>query len=82
MRDLAIEYADGDSVSVSVAESDADFAALRTDEAKDVTLTHPLVPVLPSAPDERGRSPLLVLQFTVFPKRRLHNGQNLHHAAA
>lgn len=51
------------------------------DDAKDVKLTHPLVPPLPPE-DDRGRCPVLALQLTVFTGAGFSLGMAVHHAAA
>lgn len=79
--ELVISYADGDSVSFVVTESDADFAALISDSSKDVRMMHPLVPSLPAA-DEMGRSPICAVQVTIFPGAGFCLGVSIHHAAA
>lgn len=79
--ELVIAYADGDSVSFVVAESDADFASLVSDSSKDVRMMHPLVPALPAA-DEMGRTPICAVQVTIFPGAGFCLGVSIHHAAA
>lgn len=73
--DPEIRYVDGDSVPLTIAESDSDFYRLVSDQPKDVTESHPLVPQL-APPD------LIALQVTIFPKAGLCMGVSVQHAAA
>ncbi|XP_058084575.1 malonyl-coenzyme A:anthocyanin 3-O-glucoside-6''-O-malonyltransferase-like [Magnolia sinica] len=78
--DLEISYTDGDSVSLIIAKSDADFHRLVADYPRDVTEFHPLVPQL-HVSDAR-KQPLLALQVTVFPNFGICIGITTHHGAA
>ncbi|XXG87566.1 hypothetical protein AAC387_Pa11g2222 [Persea americana] len=72
-----IHYVDGDSVSLTVAESTAEiFHQLVADNPKDTRGFHPLVPNLPTS------SSLLALQVTLFPKAGISIGICLYHVAA
>ncbi|KAA8526441.1 hypothetical protein F0562_008356 [Nyssa sinensis] len=63
-------YTDGDSVSLTIAESAADFTNLSGHHPRDVRDFHHLVPQLPPCVSSDPHvHPLLALQFTVFPKR-------------
>ncbi|WOL07416.1 phenolic glucoside malonyltransferase 2-like [Canna indica] len=76
-----IHYADGDSVSFSVAElvDGADFADLSGSHERDIAKLLPLIPQLrKSSVDHR---PLLALQLTLFPGHGLTVGITVHHAA-
>ncbi|KAI3440696.1 SPARK domain-containing protein [Psidium guajava] len=66
-----ILYSDGDSLSLTAAQSSADFAELVSDEARDATLVHPLVPQLPPprASDGARVWPLMAIQATLFPNK-------------
>ncbi|XP_058092132.1 phenolic glucoside malonyltransferase 1-like [Magnolia sinica] len=70
-----IRYIDGDSISLTVAESDVDFHRLVENYPKDVTEFHPLIPQLdlPS---------LLSLQVTLFPNSSISIGYSVDHVAA
>ncbi|KAL5992247.1 hypothetical protein ACLOJK_013163 [Asimina triloba] len=70
-----IHYADGNSVSLTVAESEADFHKLIQNNPKGATEVRPFLPQLPSPS-------LLALQFTIFPGAGIVMGISLHHAAA
>ncbi|XP_062106488.1 phenolic glucoside malonyltransferase 1-like [Humulus lupulus] len=70
-------YAPGDVVSVSVAESDADFDLLASNHAFQASAVRPLVPLLQVS--ETGAS-LIALQITVFPNHGFSIGVTTHHA--
>ncbi|RWR78432.1 phenolic glucoside malonyltransferase 2-like protein [Cinnamomum micranthum f. kanehirae] len=70
-----IRYVDGDSVSLTVAESPADFHHLVGNHPKEAEELHPLVSQLPTAS-------LLALQVTLFPNSGFCIGIILHHAVA
>ncbi|XP_077213993.1 malonyl-coenzyme:anthocyanin 5-O-glucoside-6'''-O-malonyltransferase-like [Tasmannia lanceolata] len=76
-----IHYIDGDSVSLTVAESYSDFYKLTTNHPRDVTEFHPLVPPLQTTPATE-KNPLVALQVTVFPNAGISIGMSIHHAAA
>ncbi|RWR93054.1 LOW QUALITY PROTEIN: ATP-NAD kinase-like domain-containing protein [Cinnamomum micranthum f. kanehirae] len=72
-----IHYVDGDSVSLTVAESTAEiFHQLVADKPKDTKGFHPLLPNLPTS------SSLLASQVTLFPKAGISIGICFHHVAA
>ncbi|CAL9752388.1 unnamed protein product [Musa acuminata subsp. burmannicoides] len=73
-----IRYVDGDSVSFTVAEYDADFDEVSGDHARDVGSLLPLLPRL-SRSDDDG-VPVLALQVTVFPNQGVAVGVVVHHA--
>ncbi|KAI6672880.1 hypothetical protein NL676_000786 [Syzygium grande] len=79
-----ILYSHGDSLSLTVAESATDFAELVTDEARDATLIHPLVPHLaaPRAFNGAHVGPLMAIQVTLFPNKGLCIGVHFLHIAA
>ncbi|XP_077245944.1 malonyl-coenzyme:anthocyanin 5-O-glucoside-6'''-O-malonyltransferase-like [Tasmannia lanceolata] len=70
----------GDSVPLTIAESDADFHRLTPNLPRDVTEFHHLVPPLPT-PDPENM-PLLALQVTIFPNSGICIGMSLHHVGA
>ncbi|KAF8388283.1 hypothetical protein HHK36_026949 [Tetracentron sinense] len=59
-----ILYVNGDSVSLTIAESNNDFYHLSGNHARNCNESHSLLPHLPSS---ETLAPLLALQFTVFP---------------
>lgn len=65
---------DGDSVSLTVAESDSDFHRLVSNNPKKASEFHPLAPELLT-------SELLSLQVTLFPNSGVCIGVCLHHLA-
>ncbi|XP_058092126.1 malonyl-coenzyme A:anthocyanin 3-O-glucoside-6''-O-malonyltransferase-like [Magnolia sinica] len=75
-----IRYIDGDSVSLTVAESDADFHRLAANHPRDVLELHPLVPQLPVS--DTQNQPLLALQVTIFPDSGICIGTSISHAVA
>ncbi|KAF7848364.1 hypothetical protein BT93_L2064 [Corymbia citriodora subsp. variegata] len=80
-----ILYSDGDSLSLTVAESAAaGFAELVSDEARDATLIHPLVPQLPPPRESDGARlwPLMAIQVTLFPNKGICIGVQFLHVAA
>ncbi|XP_030514805.2 coumaroyl-CoA:anthocyanidin 3-O-glucoside-6''-O-coumaroyltransferase 1-like [Rhodamnia argentea] len=79
-----ILYSDGDSLCLTVAESAASFAELVSDEARDATLIHPLVPQLPPprASDSARVGPLMAVQVTLFPNEGICIGVQFLHVAA
>ncbi|MED6162818.1 hypothetical protein PIB30_074075 [Stylosanthes scabra] len=59
-----------DSLSLTIAESKADFSLLVSDSPQDVTLLHPFVPSLPpklTLEDGTHVMPLMAIQVTVLP---------------
>ncbi|KAF8022377.1 hypothetical protein BT93_F0034 [Corymbia citriodora subsp. variegata] len=78
-----ILYSDGDSLSLTVAESTADFAELISDEPRDAMLIHPLVPQLPQPrASDGGRAwPLMAIQVTLFPNKGICIGVQFFHVA-
>ncbi|KAI3440698.1 uncharacterized protein J3R85_003136 [Psidium guajava] len=79
-----ILYSDGDSLSLTAAESSADFAELVSDEARDATLIHPLVPQLPPPRESAAARvrPLMAIQVTLFPNKGICIGVQFLHVAA
>eukprot|EP00268_Persea_americana_P016210 TRINITY_DN17675_c1_g1_i1.p1 TRINITY_DN17675_c1_g1~~TRINITY_DN17675_c1_g1_i1.p1 ORF type:complete len:463 (+),score=63.44 TRINITY_DN17675_c1_g1_i1:1903-3291(+) len=70
-----IHYTDGDSVPLTIAESDLDFHELIVDHPRDTAEFHPLVAELPA-------SDLISLQFTLFPNSGCSIGLTVHHVVA
>ncbi|KAK3404595.1 hypothetical protein EUGRSUZ_K00903 [Eucalyptus grandis] len=79
-----ILYSDGDSLSLTVAESAADFTDLVSNEPHDATLIHPLVPQLPPprASDGARVGPLMAIQVTVFRNKGICIGVQFLHVVA
>ncbi|KAK9122307.1 hypothetical protein Syun_019924 [Stephania yunnanensis] len=69
-----IAYSDGDSITLTVAETDFDFKRLSAHHARDVTDFFPLVPKLGSQ--------LLALQVTLFPNSGITVGITNSHVVA
>ncbi|KAJ4970679.1 hypothetical protein NE237_003778 [Protea cynaroides] len=72
-----IRCTEGDSVSYTVAESDADFYHLFSNNLKDATESHPLLPQLPVS---GSIIPLLAIQVTVFPNTGICVGITFQHS--
>ncbi|XP_077224757.1 malonyl-coenzyme A:anthocyanin 3-O-glucoside-6''-O-malonyltransferase-like [Tasmannia lanceolata] len=77
-REHEIRYINGDLVSLTIAESDADFHKLTTNLPRDATQLHHLIPPLPTSDNEK--MPLLALQVTLFPNSGICIGTSIHHA--
>ncbi|GMN61206.1 hypothetical protein TIFTF001_030285 [Ficus carica] len=77
-------FTDGDSVSLTVAESSADFDFLSANHPRPVRALRPFVPDLaPTRADGDTRvGPLLALQVTVFPNSGICLGVRFLHVAA
>ncbi|KAJ8647071.1 hypothetical protein MRB53_000094 [Persea americana] len=71
-----IHYTDGDSVPLTIVESDSDFHELVADHPIDTAEFHPLVAELPTA------SGLISLQFTIFPNSGFSIGLTVLHVVA
>ncbi|RRT37256.1 hypothetical protein B296_00047816 [Ensete ventricosum] len=77
-----IRYADGDSVSVTLAEhDDDDFDDISGSHPRELIRLHPLVPQLPQPDDDNQGMRLLALQVTVFPGRGIAVGVAVRHVA-
>lgn len=74
-----LHYAEGDSVSFTVAEHDGDFDQLSGSHAREYPRIVPLIPQLP-APGDRGRK-VMTVQVTLFPNRGVVVAVAVHHAA-
>lgn len=73
-----LNYVDGDSVSLTVAESDMDFHRLScNDNFRDVMECRPLVPQLEVSHEKAS---VMALQVTVFPNSGFCIGITTHHA--
>ncbi|EXB62317.1 Malonyl-coenzyme A:anthocyanin 3-O-glucoside-6''-O-malonyltransferase [Morus notabilis] len=80
-----ILFTDDDSVSLTVAESAADFNFLSANHPRPVRALHPFVPKLaPTRVEGDGTrvGPLLALQVTVFPNSGICIGVRFNHVAA
>ncbi|XP_058092127.1 phenolic glucoside malonyltransferase 1-like [Magnolia sinica] len=73
--DHEIRYVDGDSVPLTIAESDADFHRLVQNHPRDIAEFYPLL-------SELQPSSLVALQVTIFPNTGISIGISLHHVAA
>ncbi|XP_022970587.1 phenolic glucoside malonyltransferase 1-like [Cucurbita maxima] len=72
-----IEFVDGDGVSLTVAESGADFYQLSGNGFREVSEFHPLVPHLPASHD---RAAVIAIQVTKFQNKGFSIGITSHHA--
>ncbi|XP_052176167.1 phenolic glucoside malonyltransferase 2-like [Diospyros lotus] len=73
-----IQYSDGDAVSLTVAESRADFHHLSDKSSfREATEYRSHLPDLPSS---HVRVPVLALQVTLFPNSGFSVGYSAHHA--
>ncbi|XP_021910803.1 malonyl-CoA:anthocyanidin 5-O-glucoside-6''-O-malonyltransferase-like [Carica papaya] len=72
-----ITCAPNDAVSLTVAESTADFSNVCADEVHEVTVLHSLLPELPVGDH---LSLIISLQITLFPGRGFSLGFSTHHA--
>ncbi|XP_077251439.1 malonyl-coenzyme A:anthocyanin 3-O-glucoside-6''-O-malonyltransferase-like [Tasmannia lanceolata] len=77
-NDYEIRYIDGDSVPLTIAESDSAFHQLTANHARVATQFDPLIPPLPTSNPEK--MPLLSLQVTIFPNSGLCIGISMNHA--
>ncbi|KAG9451156.1 hypothetical protein H6P81_011121 [Aristolochia fimbriata] len=83
--DRVIRYSDGDSATITLAESGADFGSLVGNRAKEAEAFHPLVPPLlhvtptsVSSENEQG-TPLVAFRVTVFPGTGVSIGFTFNH---
>ncbi|KAJ4972156.1 hypothetical protein NE237_005255 [Protea cynaroides] len=72
-----IRYIEGDSISFTVAESDADFYHLSSNHLKDAIEPRTLLPHLPSS---GPIVPMLAIQVTVFPNTGICIGVTFQHS--
>ncbi|XP_022970536.1 phenolic glucoside malonyltransferase 2-like [Cucurbita maxima] len=72
-----IELVDGDGVSLTIAESRADFYQLSGNGFHEVSEFHPLVPQLPVSHD---RAATIAIQVTKFQNKGFSIGITNHHA--
>ncbi|KAK9284786.1 hypothetical protein L1049_023963 [Liquidambar formosana] len=79
-----IRYVDGDSVSLTFAESSGDFNNLTGNHARNVSDFQPLIPQLPpiSMSSDTLVAPLLAIKVTLFPNHGICLGFTIHHALA
>ncbi|GMI98237.1 hypothetical protein like AT3G29635 [Hibiscus trionum] len=71
-----VSYAPSDGVSLTVAESDADFDRLTSNGIYDAVELHPLVPQLTSSDDSAS---VIAVQITLFPTKGFSIGITAHH---
>ncbi|PSS30517.1 Phenolic glucoside malonyltransferase [Actinidia chinensis var. chinensis] len=71
-----IDYVEGNAVSFTVAESEADFYLLSGDNFRDSQYFNPFLPCLV---DTETRVPVLALQVTLFPNVGFSIGYAVHH---
>ncbi|KAJ7954391.1 Phenolic glucoside malonyltransferase [Quillaja saponaria] len=72
-----ISYNPGDSVSFTIAESDASFIHLSGTDLCEATEIHPLIPQLAISHEKAS---VLTLQLTLLPKSGFSIGITIHHA--
>ncbi|KAH7529552.1 hypothetical protein JRO89_XSUnG0028000 [Xanthoceras sorbifolium] len=80
-----ILYKEGDSIQLTVVESDSDFNHLVGNQAQDVETLQSLVPKLPPTRLSSNTThvvPVMAIQFTVFPDKGVSIGITYNHAAA
>ncbi|XP_068642625.1 phenolic glucoside malonyltransferase 1-like [Aristolochia californica] len=81
--DHVIRYSDGDPVSLILAESDADFARLVHNQAKEAKefqlLVPPPLPGFSDDPEGKQGAPLVAFQVTVFPCFGIAIGLTMNH---
>lgn len=77
--DPIILYKPGDSVSLTVAQTDADFRRISGNQPRQALETRPLLPELPAA-DGADVAPAMVIQVTVFPEKGFSIGVTSDHA--
>ncbi|XP_057492013.1 anthocyanin 5-aromatic acyltransferase-like [Actinidia eriantha] len=73
---LIIEYVEGDTVSLTVAESEVDFYCLSGDNFREAKNFNPFLPCLVGS---ETRLPVLALQVTLFPNVGFSIGYAVHH---
>ncbi|KAF3679340.1 hypothetical protein FXO37_03909 [Capsicum annuum] len=76
-----LRYVTGDSVSVTISESDADFNFLIGNHQKDVKDLYSFVPLLGEPKDAPGvqLGPVFAIQVTLFPNHGVSIGFTNHH---
>ncbi|KAH7846694.1 hypothetical protein Vadar_017064 [Vaccinium darrowii] len=72
-----IQYSEGDAVSLTVAESEANFYHLSGNNFCEAEKFHHFLPNLPAS---KTRAPILALQLTLFPNAGFSIGYAAHHA--
>ncbi|KAG6496200.1 malonyl-coenzyme A:anthocyanin 3-O-glucoside-6''-O-malonyltransferase-like [Zingiber officinale] len=75
-----IHYAEGDGVTLNVAESDDDFDQVSGSHARDLNRILPLLPQLRNRGAGEGFA-AMALQVTIFPDRGVAISVSIHHAA-
>ncbi|PIA36388.1 hypothetical protein AQUCO_03400344v1 [Aquilegia coerulea] len=77
-----ILYTDGDSICLTVAESDNDFYHLSGNHPRDANEFYPLVPNFEQIQSSDKLVPILALKITLFPDKGLCIGVTINHIAA
>ncbi|KAL3579782.1 hypothetical protein D5086_017617 [Populus alba] len=72
-----ILYTPNDGVSLTIAQSNADFDHLSGTDVCEITGSHPYVPQLPIITDSKVS--VLALQITLFPNQGVSIGATVHH---
>jgi hypothetical protein len=72
-----ILYTPNDGVSLTIAQSNADFDHLSGTDVCEITGSHPYVPQLPIITD--SKTSVLALQITLFPNQGVSIGATVHH---
>ncbi|KAJ4972004.1 hypothetical protein NE237_005103 [Protea cynaroides] len=72
-----IYYTEGDSVSFTLAESNANFNHLSSNDLRNAIDSRPLVPHLPAS---GSIVPMLAIQVTIFPNTEICIGVTHHHS--
>ncbi|CAL2250038.1 unnamed protein product [Prunus armeniaca] len=72
-----LNYVQGDTVSLTIAESGADFYHLSSGDFVEATEYHPFVPRLEASHEQAA---VMALQITVFPNCGFSIGTSMHHA--
>ncbi|KAH7845493.1 hypothetical protein Vadar_002863 [Vaccinium darrowii] len=72
-----IQYNEGDAVSLTVAESEANFSKLSGNSFREAETIHHFLPFLLAS---KTRVPVLALQVTLFPNAGFSIGYAAHHA--
>ncbi|KAJ0100066.1 hypothetical protein Patl1_21750 [Pistacia atlantica] len=77
VRQPYIYYSPNDGVTVTVAESTADFNSLSGNGVHEVVDLHPLIPQLLTSDDKAA---MIAIQITLFPSQGFSIGITTHHA--
>ena len=84
LKEPEFHYEEGDSVSLTFAESNTDFDYLVKNHPREVALFHPLIPNLPPVCVKGNTliSPVFAIQITVFPNTGISFGFTTDHVVA